>query len=147
MKMSYKRRSALTPVYSLTQLTEYCYSFDSLEPSLFNPINQKIHPINMIENSEGEELENCSDEELNALFKTRKFRTSKPKTTEESKDLPKTAQTNIDRNTCWNCREDGHWYTNCPKPRAVFCFVCGEPSFTVKTCPNKHFSRPQSPKN
>lgn len=147
MKMSYKRRLALTPVYSLTQLTEYCYSFDSLEPSLFTPVNQRAHPINLIENSEGEDADTCSDEELNALFKARKFKTSKTKTTEECKDSPKKSQNDKDRNICWNCREEGHWYTNCSKPRSVFCYVCGEPSFTVKTCPNKHFSRSQSPKN
>lgn len=147
MKMSYKRRLALTPVYSLSQLTEFCYSFDSLEPSLFVPSVQRVHPVNQIENLEQDEFDSASDDEINAVFKARKFKTSNVKNKEDVRNSPKNPQGDKDAHICWNCREGGHWYTNCPKSRSVFCYVCGEPSYTVKTCPKKHLMRSDSPKN
>ncbi|KYN50029.1 hypothetical protein ALC62_00056 [Cyphomyrmex costatus] len=38
---------------------------------------------------------------------------------------------------CWNCGNDGHRYSTCPRPRksADFCFGCGRAGATLRTCP------------
>lgn len=36
--------------------------------------------------------------------------------------------------TCWNCRKTGHRYSACTEPRRMYCFRCGSPGFTTKTC-------------
>ncbi|KYN07854.1 hypothetical protein ALC62_01184 [Cyphomyrmex costatus] len=37
---------------------------------------------------------------------------------------------------CWNCGENGHRYSGCPRPRAEdFCFGCGRAGVTLRTCP------------
>lgn len=149
-KISYKRRLALTPIRTLRQLTEYCYNFDSLEPNLYVPINQKPHPINQIDYSELDEEENefDDDEEVNALFKDRKFKNKKPfKKENTNNSLEENRENTIRRSTCWNCRKTGHWYPDCPEPRTTFCYVCGEPNCTLKNCPNNHTVHPSSPKN
>lgn len=148
MKLSYKRRLSLTPVYSLAQLTDHCYNFDSLEPSLFAPVNQRPNTINQIDDCEYNDLELNSEEEINALFRNRKYLNEKLKLENAvKKDSPNEKSKESELNLCWNCRKHGHWYPNCPEARTVFCYVCGEPSFTVRTCPNKHRSRPEASKN
>lgn len=37
---------------------------------------------------------------------------------------------------CWNCDTKGHRYSKCEKPRKRFCYRCGTPEVTVKTCEN-----------
>lgn len=37
---------------------------------------------------------------------------------------------------CWNCDEEGHRCTNCPKPQAgMFCYRCGHRGYSVRNCP------------
>lgn len=37
---------------------------------------------------------------------------------------------------CWNCRQEGHKYTRCPRlDRGQFCYGCGQRNTTIKTCP------------
>lgn len=36
---------------------------------------------------------------------------------------------------CWNCTKIGHRQSNCPEPRRVHCFKCGEPNVTIRSCP------------
>lgn len=37
--------------------------------------------------------------------------------------------------TCWNCRQPGHAARDCRSARKKYCFRCGRPDFTVRTCP------------
>lgn len=39
---------------------------------------------------------------------------------------------------CWNCKAKGHTFANCPKPRETFCFTCGSPGVTTRTCRGNH---------
>lgn len=38
--------------------------------------------------------------------------------------------------TCWNCKGSGHSYRNCSSKPSKFCFKCGTPNCTLKTCQN-----------
>lgn len=43
-----------------------------------------------------------------------------------------------DRNNltiCWNCDDIGHSYTDCQKPRCIFCYSCGTKGFIKGNCP------------
>lgn len=47
MKMSYKRRLALEPVYSIEHLAQLCYKFDALEGNLYNSrASSRPHSLN-----------------------------------------------------------------------------------------------------
>lgn len=35
---------------------------------------------------------------------------------------------------CWNCQKIGHIARECPAERKVYCYRCGKPDVTVKTC-------------
>lgn len=41
----------------------------------------------------------------------------------------------ISKVKCWNCEEEGHRFTKCPKPRNVFCFSCGTKDVKKVDCP------------
>lgn len=40
------------------------------------------------------------------------------------------------RFVCWNCKEEGHGFSACPKPKVLFCHRCGRPGATSKNCPS-----------
>ena len=42
---------------------------------------------------------------------------------------------------CFNCKETGHRYRDCPHALRIFCRVCGCPDVTRLTCPNKCVSK------
>lgn len=35
---------------------------------------------------------------------------------------------------CWNCKEPGHTFKKCNRPRAKFCYRCGKADVTVRSC-------------
>ncbi|XP_073816245.1 uncharacterized protein [Musca autumnalis] len=38
---------------------------------------------------------------------------------------------------CWNCRENGHLFMDCPAEyRKLFCYKCGKPDTVTPKCPN-----------
>ncbi|XP_008556798.1 CCHC-type zinc finger nucleic acid binding protein-like [Microplitis demolitor] len=39
------------------------------------------------------------------------------------------------RPVCWNCKEKGHQYAECPKPHGEFCYGCGRVKKTLADCP------------
>lgn len=52
----------------------------------------------------------------------------------------KNAVSNLNNNykpsiSCWNCQKKGHSFPECRQARKRFCFSCGKPNFTSKTCP------------
>lgn len=38
--------------------------------------------------------------------------------------------------TCWNCKKTGHRFRNCPQPKSIFCFRCGNSNVIASECPN-----------
>ena len=37
---------------------------------------------------------------------------------------------------CWNCQGQGHLNKDCPRPRKMHCYRCGQANVTVRNCPN-----------
>ncbi|XP_055589345.1 zinc finger protein 853-like [Uranotaenia lowii] len=36
---------------------------------------------------------------------------------------------------CWNCDEEGHRFTDCPRPQAIlFCYRCGRKGYSLRSC-------------
>lgn len=44
------------------------------------------------------------------------------------------ARTGINQSRCWNCRTLGHNYRTCTQPRVRFCYRCGRPDATTRSC-------------
>lgn len=42
--------------------------------------------------------------------------------------------------TCWNCQKTGHLRQDCTAAQKRFCYRCGQPDVTVRTCPTCSFS-------
>lgn len=38
---------------------------------------------------------------------------------------------------CWNCKKGGHMAKFCQQPRKIYCYACGEPNVTTKSCPKQ----------
>lgn len=36
---------------------------------------------------------------------------------------------------CWNCNGGGHLSVNCPEPQKRYCYRCGHPDVTLRSCP------------
>lgn len=45
------------------------------------------------------------------------------------------SQSNTVSPRCYNCGLNGHVFTNCRKPRNLFCFNCGHKNVTKRNCP------------
>lgn len=56
----------------------------------------------------------------------------------EDEYVPEVDAMNINRTIiCWNCREEGHLFVDCPEERrALFCFKCGLENTVTPRCPN-----------
>lgn len=37
---------------------------------------------------------------------------------------------------CWNCKREGHSFSQCPRPRNKFCYGCGKPNVFKGDCEN-----------
>lgn len=142
MKMSYKRRLALEDIRSVEDLAQKCYRFDALEQNLFNPRSRGGNPeIHMVEVED-----EVDEEEVNAVAVSRP-----PRSVNIEEVRPQqNNRNNYFEATCWNCRQNGHAWRQCPEPKRVFCHVCGFAGKISFNCPNKHQSnqnRTPFPKN
>lgn len=149
-KLSYRRRLALFPINSINELSEYCYQFDALEPSLYAVSNTRPH-ISSVHQVDTEQLEhldlNDSDsEEINAISNSKSSNRNRYFKKDNRTQGPSTsASTNIQEEEdnhnlvcCWNCRDMGHLAKNCQEPKRVYCYACGEPNVSKNTCPKQH---------
>lgn len=153
-KHSYRRRLATVrpPIRTVSELAEYCYEFDALEPSLYatNPQrshNQGIHQINLDDQEDDLEME---EQEINAIGSNQKFGIRNRN--QKSKFVKNNATNTVDTDAsqeigkdgcnaemqCWNCNISGHIAKNCEQPRKIYCYACGEPNFTTRSCPKQH---------
>uniref|UniRef100_T1HW26 CCHC-type domain-containing protein n=1 Tax=Rhodnius prolixus TaxID=13249 RepID=T1HW26_RHOPR len=47
-----------------------------------------------------------------------------------------TSTPEVTKSICWNCGQNGHTYSVCQEKRTrIFCYRCGHPEVTVKSCP------------
>lgn len=135
---NYVERLALTEIKDVNDLITYCRKIDEA-----TQIKSKYTPpksTNFLE-SDLAYVENpgpSTPKNKNYSFNNAK---SKNYTNTNSRDNNNTPSTsNMSRNkvsivTCWNCRKTGHVYSACQESRNRFCFKCGKPNFTSKTCP------------
>lgn len=148
-KLSYRRRLALVQINSINDLADYCYQFDSLEPSLFLTTATRGHVqnVNQIDLDDFENL-NLNDEEgeeINALYGSKAFRSKNLKRdTVRNSTVPQQVISNPTSEdtsiliNCWNCRKSGHVARYCPEQKRIYCYACGEPNVTKSNCPNQH---------
>lgn len=115
-------RLALTRVESLNQLSSFCRKIESIHssrnitdfeyPSQHFPPKQKQRQFNNFELNEIPTFNNIS----------------------AIRQHPQNGETR-----CWNCKNEGHDYTNCSLKRLrVFCYKCGEVGQASPTCLKCH---------
>lgn len=145
MKDCYKPFLTIYRIERIEDLVAICHSLDrSMYRSYTSYPRNRPHQVNMLEDSEGdEEQENSGEDELNAISQAinRKRFTEKPQK-EQTKGTenrrPTQSGENEDNILCWNCRQFGHFWRNCSKPKKVFCHFCGNMNYVVSNCPGNH---------
>lgn len=140
MKLSYKRRLALEPVYSIEHLAQLCYKFDALEANLYNsrttPKPNLLHQIEVEDELSEDQLDTDDLDLLAIQAKTDR----KPPV----KNNPPSKETVKEENLCWNCRKTGHMWRDCGQRKTIFCHICGNAETTAYQCPQKHNLRPRN---
>lgn len=136
MKLSYKRRLALTPICSIEHLAQLCFKFDALESNLYSAGgNSKPSVYQIAVEDEDDEQDSSNNEPIYAIQSYPKRKTDFKATDGFTKNpVPDTST----RYTCWNCRETGHMWRDCDRRKCVFCHICGNAGTTAFQCPNKH---------
>lgn len=51
---------------------------------------------------------------------------------ERNQSKPKRSSSAV---TCWNCKLQGHVFSDCRKPRTIFCYGCGKENVIKSKCP------------
>lgn len=142
MKLSYKRRLALEPVYSIEHLAQLCYKFDALEGNLYNlRTANKPNALNQI-NVEDEYFDELVDGDEAELFAIQRNKNLKPVA---RLPLKESVRKSTEESLCWNCRETGHLWRDCDQRKMIFCHICGNPETTAYQCPQNHNLRPKGP--
>ena len=62
---------------------------------------------------------------------------SAPVRVELPREIPPSQRPEQERTVCFNCRQRGHRYRDCPEGLKLFCRGCGCPGFKRPNCPNK----------
>lgn len=111
----YVNALALHDIADISQLVSMCRRYD--EATQYNSKNLKV---------------DCLEADL-AVLETKKIEVPK------ISQIPKPVNTPSRKSSliCWNCSKTGHAYRECRLVRKRFCFKCGKPDVTVKTCPCK----------
>lgn len=142
-------------ISSVRQLSDVCRRIDnatavqrnSTVPFSLNTYNysrptqhREVHEIEedhkVYENQPPEEENFNEDFELCAVHKNQNQNQNKNKKIDAMEQKGTSNTTQVKRKVvCWNCRQDGHIFNECAKPRnGVFCFKCGLEGVVVTTC-------------
>lgn len=133
-----------TEAMDIETLCNLCYELDK---SVYRSYAQRSRPFNVHcvdEQNYGEDLED-EDPEINAITRNRP---RNPKVPDERREI-NPEQINAPQNTilCWNCRQFGHYWRDCPKNKRLFCHICGQPEVVVMNCPGNHRHQQTEAKN
>lgn len=122
---------------NLDTLTSLCFDLDkALYQTYTTKRTYNVH--NLCEGVESQEETEGSDEDINAItsHRNRTKQRQEPKVNQKgSEQTQSDEQSNI---LCWNCRQFGHYWRDCKRPKRMFCHICGEVNVMVSTCPNDH---------
>lgn len=94
---------------------------------------RKVDEIGNMESDSEEEIE-LSEEEISAIRRMREE--GKKGKVGKKREKAKGSEEVERRNDieCFNCREKGHIFRDCTRPRKVFCYKCGKPDVISKNC-------------
>lgn len=140
MRDCYKPFLTIYRIERIEELITICHGLDkSMYRSYTNYPRNRMPQVNNVEGSGliwEQDLDR--DEELNVIGQA----IHKNKLTERSREtpvpMPKTASEDENNVLCWNCRQYGHFWRNCDKPKKLFCHFCGQMNFITSNCPNNH---------
>lgn len=159
MRHSYRSKLAHVRVRDLSHLTSLCHMIDAVDQNL----NQSWEPQQRrgVNNVEVEETNDDSDEsvDVNAMRaqhsrnnrfsngtnqRTQRYQpqaaterrqpSSNPQGHAHGRQDTSKGDGGPDYSVCWNCGQEGHMWRECPRPKVVFCYGCGNLGRTITTC-------------
>lgn len=151
LQPEYKKRLALHDINSLSELSELCRKLEEADIlDLGSHRSRDRSETSLIDS----DLAYISDsrshsESTSASKKYSAGKSEKKKSKAHTNDvqaiasttehnnahLPSTSSSNFSSVVCWNCNQANHTYSKCKsKTKKRFCFKCGTPDVTIRTC-------------
>lgn len=125
----YVQQLALFPINSVRELSAQCKKIEETIITSRNSrtsVNRVITSIGRPENDLNFETSGSQNRKENVSSNSN-YRSSLPGSSNSRKSVSRQV-------TCWNCNQLNHTHRDCKAVRNVFCYRCGKPGFTSKTC-------------
>ena len=148
LQPEYRKRLALHDINSVSELSSLCKKLeeaDILDLEKSSPRNKSS--INLIDRELAYVSDSTSFSDSTTVFRNSTSNNvhKKPKSNKKSvpvvvsaadnEETPSTSRGRFNSVVCWNCNQANHTYNSCKsKTRKRFCFKCGTPEVTVRTC-------------
>lgn len=150
LQPEYRKRLALHDINFVSELSNLCKKLeeaDILDLESHNSHNRST--TSLIDSELAYVSDSVSFSEPTNISKNYSTRNNRKKSklnkntvtnvasTSENKEMssPSTSMSNSSSLICWNCNQANHTYSRCKlKFRKRFCFRCGTPNVTIRTC-------------
>lgn len=140
MRDCYKPFLTIYRIERIDELTTICHGLDkSMYRSYSSYPKNRLSQINNVEETEQMwEQVTGQEEELNAIGQTIRRNKMTERREPPTVSTPQNESDSENNILCWNCRQYGHFWRNCDKPKKIFCHFCGQMNFVTSNCPNNH---------
>lgn len=144
MRQHYRSKISIVRVKDLNHLIDLNYRIDAADHHLHQQTTEALlrRPINQIDaedEASDEEAEQSTGVNMIRRDQTRNRPQMNRSNTEAvhqntSSRQREEAERVSTRLNCWNCQEVGHGWRQCPRPRNIFCYGCGNMGRTIRSC-------------
>ncbi|XP_058446835.1 uncharacterized protein LOC131427553 [Malaya genurostris] len=144
MRQHYRSKISIVEVKNLQHLLKLNHRIDAADSNLQQA--WEPHPRRPVNNVEVEQSDSESDNliDVNAM-RMRSTEHTKPVANSQYQRIISPSITRNDQShhktndsirpwTCWNCRQEGHAWRDCTKPKVIFCYGCGNLGRTLRCC-------------
>lgn len=153
MRDSYKPFLTMYNIGHVEELIAICHGLDKAMYRTYSSYPRtRPHQVNNVDEIENLGIqEEETEEELNAINQiiNRKKNVEKPRepALSAANNVPITDANGQNNILCWNCRQFGHFWRDCQRPKKIFCHFCGHMNCITANCPNDHRFLPTQQEN